>query len=202
MGGTIFLTSTLAWAAIAVFVYVYFHWNIVAYVALGAIAYRLLGGRIALAAHLAYGLVLITVAMLNYTVTPMKLLGFGDTGAAAAHGWIELGERVSAQRTSHPDTVLATTRYTYSAQLGFVLHDTDIAALNPVPSQNDYWWDAAAHAGRDALIVADSAFPIDDARGRFASVEKLETVQVRDWFGTAIWRFDIWLGRSFRPAAP
>ena len=202
MGGTIFLASTIAWAAIAMFVYVYFHWNIVAYVALGAIAYRLLGGHIALAAHVAYGIVLITVAMLNYTVTPMKLLGFGDTGAAAAHGWVELGQRVSAQQAAHPEAFLATTRYTYSAQLGFVLREIDVAALNPVRSQNDYWWDAAGHAGQDAIVVGDAAFPIDDAKGRFASVEKLETVQVRDWFGTPIWSFDIWIGRSFRPAAP
>ena len=77
----VFLTSTLGWAAIAVYVYVYLHWNIVAYVALAPILWRLLGGRILFGLHIAWGLVLITVAMLNYTVTPIKLLGFGDTGA-------------------------------------------------------------------------------------------------------------------------
>src|SRR5690606_24123213 len=81
LSASVFLTSTLGWAAIAVYVYVYLHWNIVAYVALAPVLWRLLGGRIVLALHVAYGLLLITVAMLNYTVTPMKLLGFGDTGA-------------------------------------------------------------------------------------------------------------------------
>jgi 4-amino-4-deoxy-L-arabinose transferase-like glycosyltransferase len=199
---TVFLTSTLGWAAIAVYIYVYLHWNIVAYVALAPILWRLVGGRIVFALHVAYGLLLITVAMLNYTVTPIKLLGFGDTGAAAAHGWVELGERVKAQQAAHPDAFLGATRYTYAAQIGFVLHDTDVAAFNPVASQNDYWWDSAAHAGRDALIIADRKFKASDAADHFASLEQLETVDVRDMFGTRIWRFEIWLGKDYGAASP
>ncbi len=198
----IYLASTLGWAAIALYVYVYFHWNIVAYAALAPIAYRLIGGRLPLLAHVAFGLVLITVSMLNYTVTPIKLLGFGDTGAAASHGWPELAARVEAQQQAHPGSFLGAARYTYAAQLGFVLRNSDVAAFNPVRSQNDYWWDAATHAGRDAIIVADRNFSIDEARKRFAFVEKLETVPVLDRFGTRIWRFEIWLGRDFTPASP
>jgi len=199
---SVYLASTLGWAAIALYVYVYFHWNIVAYAALAPIAYRLIGGRLPLLAHVAFGLVLITVSMLNYTVTPIKLLGFGDTGAAASHGWPELAVRVEAQQQAHPGSFLGAARYTYAAQLGFVLRDPDVAAFNPVRSQNDYWWDAVAHAGRDAIIVADRNFSIDEARKRFASVEKLETVPVLDRFGTRIWRFEIWLGRDFTPESP
>ena len=202
LSGTIFLVSAIGWSAIALYVTVYLHWNIVAYVALAPIALRLLGGRILLALHLGYGLVLITVAMLNYTVTPMKLLGFGDTGAAAAHGWVELADRVEAQRAAHPDSFLGASRYTYAAQLGFVLGRTDVAAFNDVRSQNDYWWPAADYAGRGAIIVADRAHRIAAARKRFASVERLEVVPVKDMFGTTIWRFEIWLGRDFQPAAP
>jgi 4-amino-4-deoxy-L-arabinose transferase-like glycosyltransferase len=202
LSSTVFLASTLGWAAIAVYVYVYLHWNVVAYVALAPIAWRLLGGRILFALHVAYGLVLITVAMLNYTVTPMKLLGFGDVAAGAAHGWVELAGRVEAQQAAHPEAFLAAMRYTYAAQIGFMLHDADVAAFNPVRSQNDYWWDEAAHAGRDAMIVTDRNYEVDDAKARFAELERLEVVNIRDRFGKRIWRFEIWLGRDFRPAAP
>jgi 4-amino-4-deoxy-L-arabinose transferase-like glycosyltransferase len=198
----VFLTSTVGWAAIAVYVYVYLHWNIVAYVALAPILWRLLGGRILFGLHIAWGLVLITVAMLNYTVTPIKLLGFGDTGAAAAHGWVTLADRVALQQAAHPGAFLGATRYTYAAQLGFVLHDTDVAAFNPVPSQNDFWWDAAAHAGRDALIIADKNFKADGLDERFHGLERLEVVDVLDMFGKRIWRFEIWLGTGYRPASP
>jgi 4-amino-4-deoxy-L-arabinose transferase-like glycosyltransferase len=199
---TVFLTSTLGWAAIAVYVYVYLHWNVVAYVMLAPIALRLLGGRILFALHVAYGLLLITVAMLNYTVTPMKLLGFGDVAAGAAHGWEELAERVEAQQDQHPDAFFGAARYTYAAQLGFMLRDTEVAAFNPVRSQNDFWWDAAAHAGRDAIIVTDRNYRVDDVRKHFGEMERLEVVPVLDMFGNRIWRFEIWLGKDFRPAAP
>jgi 4-amino-4-deoxy-L-arabinose transferase-like glycosyltransferase len=199
---TVFLTSTVGWAVIAVYVYVYLHWNVVAYVALAPIVWRVLGGRILFWLHVVYGLTLITVSMLNYTVTPIKLLGYGDLSAGAAHGWEELAARVVAHQAAHPDAFLGAARYTYAAQIGFMLHDTDVAAFNPVRSQNDYWWDAAAHAGRDAIIVTDRNYKVDDARKSFAELERLEIVPVLDMFGKRIWRFEIWLGKDFQPAAP
>ena len=194
---TIYLVSTLAWAVIAAYVYVFFHWNIVAYAALVPILYRLLGGGIALVLHAAFGLTLITGAMLSYIVTPLNILGYSDTGAAASYGWPELAERVAAQQQAHPGSFLGASRYTYAAQLGFQLHDTDVAAFNPLRSQNDYWWDAAAHSGRDAIIIADRTFKIDEASKHFASVEKLEDVSVTDRNGLPVWTFQIWLAKDY-----
>jgi 4-amino-4-deoxy-L-arabinose transferase-like glycosyltransferase len=191
-----YLASTLVWTAIAAYIYIYLHWNIVAYAALAPIAYRLIGGRIWLFVHIAFGLLLMTIAMLSYIVGPFTVLGYGDPGAAASHGWPELGERVAAQEAAHPGSFLGATRYTYAAQLGFVLHRADVAAFNKVRSENDYWWDAKAHLGEDAIIVADKAFGIAEAEKHFASIEKLETVEVKA-FDSVIWKFDIWLGKSY-----
>ena len=180
--GVIYLVSTFAWAAIALYIYVYIHWNIVAYAALAPIVYRLISNRVAMLLHVALGVTIITVGVLNYTIGPMKLLGFGDTGAAAAFGWPELAARVTEQHKQHPDSFLAAARYTYAAQLGFQLHDPDVAALTRLPSQNTFWWDAAANTGKDALIIADggSSSTIGEAAPRFASMEKLEDVTVVD----------------------
>jgi len=196
----VFLVSSLAWAAIALYVYVYIHWNIVAYAALAPIVYRLLSNRLAMLLHLAFGLTVITVGVLSYTVGPMKLLGFGDTGAAASFGWPELAAHVTQQQQSHPEAFLGAARYTYAAQLGFQLHDPDIAALNRLPSQNSFWWDAQAHAGRDALVIADAGegSTIAEAAPHFSSVEKLEDMPVVVQ-GKTIWTFEIWLGRDFKP---
>jgi hypothetical protein len=169
---------------------------------LAPVAYRLIGGRFFFALHVLFGLFVASVAVLSYTATPIKIGNIGDPGAAANYGWPEVAERIQFQQAAHPDAFLGATRYTYAAQLGFVLHDAEIAAFNPVRSQNDYWWDAAARAGKDALIVADRTFPIDAARERFASVEQLETVDATDRFGQTIWRFEIWLGRDFQPLLP
>lgn len=198
--GVLYLVSTLAWAAIALYVYVYIHWNIVAYAALAPIVYRLVSNRIAMLLHLALGLTIITVGVLNYTVGPMKLLGFGDTGAAAAFGWPELATHVAQQHKQHPDAFLAAARYTYAAQLGFQLHDPDVAALTRLPSQNSFWWDASVNAGKDALVIADGGptSTIGEAAPRFASLEKLEDVPVIVQ-GQTVWTFEIWLGRGFKP---
>lgn len=199
--GAIYWPSLLVWMVLAAYIQVYLHWNIVAYAALAPVAYRLIGGRVFLFIHLAFGLVIATVAALNYTVTPLKIGIYGDPGAAANFGWRTVAERVEAQHEAHPG-FLGATRYTYAAQLGFQLHDTEVAAFNPVRSQNDYWWDAAAHAGQDAVVVADKTFPIAAARDRFTSLEKLEDVRVTDNLGQPVWTFEIWLGRGFTPASP
>ncbi|MEO8756388.1 MAG: hypothetical protein ABI398_01365 [Devosia sp.] len=198
LSATIYLASTLAWAIIAAYVYVYFHWNIVAYAGLAPIGYRLLGRRVVWL-HAAFGLFVITIGMLSYTITPTSLFGYRDLGAAASYGWPTLAARVKAQQQAHLGSFLATTRYNYSAQLGFQLHQIDVAAFNHTPSQNDYWWDKTAHAGRDAIIIADAANEsrIAEAQVHFAAVEKLEDVPVTDNLGNVIWTFEIWLGRGY-----
>lgn len=200
LSSTTFLVSTLAWAVIAAYVYVYFHWNIVAYAGLAPIAYLLLGRWLAWL-HIAFGLALITVGMLAYTITPTSLFGYRDLGAAASYGWPALAARVEAQLQAHPGAFPAATRYNYAAQLGFQLHDADVGAFNHTRSQNDYWWDRSARIGRDAIIVADSAAfsTIEEARDQFESLERLQDVPVTDNLGNVVWSFEIWLGRDYRP---
>jgi 4-amino-4-deoxy-L-arabinose transferase-like glycosyltransferase len=202
LASTIYFSSLLIWMILAAYVTVYLHWNIIAYAALVPVAYRLLGGRVLFGIHVLFGLFMITVGVLIYTTTPFRIGNFGDPGANANYGWHEVAERVEALQAEHPGAFLGATRYTYAAQLGFQLHNIDVAAFNPVHSQNDYWWDAAAHAGQDAIIVADRSFKIEAAEKSFASMEQLETVEAKDNFGKTVWRFDIWLGRDFQPASP
>jgi 4-amino-4-deoxy-L-arabinose transferase-like glycosyltransferase len=199
---TLYFASLLIWTALSAYILVYFHWNIVGYLALVPVAWRLLGKWPFVWLHILFGLFVATVAALSYTATPLRIGGIGDDGARANYGWAEVAARVDAQRDAHAGSFLGATRYTYAAQLGFMLHETEVAAFNPVRSQNDYWWDAAAHAGQDAIIVADRTFGIDDARDRFGSLTKLENVAVTDRFGKTVWRFEIWLGEDFRPATP
>jgi 4-amino-4-deoxy-L-arabinose transferase-like glycosyltransferase len=202
LGSAIYLISTLAWTAISAYIYVFFHWNIVAYAGLAPIAYRLLGNRIAWL-HIAFGVVLITLGLVSYTITPTSILGYRDLGAAASYGWPDLAARVKAQQAAHPAAFLAAARYNFASQLGFELHETDIAAFNALPSQYDYWWNAATHRGRDAIIVADATptANIAQAKGDFASVSKLEDVPVRDNLGNVVWTFEIWLGTNYQPPA-
>ena len=199
---TVYFSSLVAWTILSAYVLVYFHWNIVGYVALAPVAYRLIGGRVFFALHVALGLFVATFLSLTYIVTPLRIGNIAEPGAPANYGWDVVAARVEALQAEHPGSFLGASRYTYAAQLGFALHDTEVAAFNPVRSQNDYWWDASAHAGQDALIVTDKAFPVDEAKKHFAGIKRLERVPVTDRLGNTVWRFEIWLGRDFQPAAP
>ena len=199
LAGMTFLVSSLCWALIAVYVFVFFHWNIVAYAGLAPIAYRLLGKYVAWL-HIAFGLLIITPGLMSYTLTPMNLLGYRDVGAAASYGWPEIAARVAAQEQAHPGAFVAASRYNYAAQLGFWLHSSDVAAFNALPSQNDFWWNAAAHQGQDALILADHTpgATIDGARPHFATLDKLEDITVNDRLGHPVWTFELWLAKDYR----
>jgi 4-amino-4-deoxy-L-arabinose transferase-like glycosyltransferase len=199
LSASVWLVGTIAFAAMSAYVLVYFHWNIVAYAALVPIALRLLGHPIAIWLHILIGVVIFSGAIANYALMPLGAVGIADPGTAANYGWPQLAARVTAQQQAHPDAFLAATRYNYASQLGYQLHDTGVAAFNHTPSQYDYWWDKPAHAGRDAIIIADHAADsrIGEAKARFASLEKLEDVPVIDAFGKPVWTFEIWLGKGY-----
>ena len=197
----LFLTSSLCVAAVSVFSEVFLHWNIVAYIAaatLGVLALRrhwLLWPQIALALYLA------TAATWNYSVAPLRVPLFEDPGTAPNYGWPEVATTVRAAQAQHPDAFLAATRYTYAAQLAFELRDPAVTAFNALPSQYDLWWDAAAHRGQDAIIVADRRFGIDFAAKQFGSVTPIAQVPVYRP-GSRVWQFELYLAEGYaEPAA-
>ena len=202
LSGAVFAASSLGWAAISLVMTVFFHWNIVAYAALAPIALLLLGRQIGLLLHVTFGLFFITAATLNYTMLPQGLFGLKDPGAPANYGWPEIAAVVTELEASHPGAFLAATRYTYAAQLGFQLRRSDVMAFNPLRSENDYWWDADAHKGADALIIADRAFKIANAEAHFTAVEKLATVEALVPSAQKAWEFEIWLGHNYDGSTP
>jgi 4-amino-4-deoxy-L-arabinose transferase-like glycosyltransferase len=194
-----FGVSTAAMLVLSLFVYVYFYWNIVGYLALIGIAFRYLCQRWLFRLHAAFGLGMAVLLTVNFTVFPvMNMFGFRDWGTSANFGWDELAAEVADLRTEHPDAFLAGTRYTYAAQLGYQLHTTDVTSLNTLTDQYDFWTDRAALAGKDALIVADGAWPITFAATQFASVQLLQTVTITR-LGMPVTDYLIYLGEDYAP---
>lgn len=198
---SVFAASSLTMLALSAFVEVYFYWNILAILPMmPLLAGRM--GRITFPLHLAYGVIIAGIAVVNYGLLPLgTLFGQPDWYAVSNFDWPAVAQRISEREQTHPGAFIATTRYSTAAQLGFALHDPDVTALGDRPNEYDYWFDPAAHAGRDALIVADRAYPTDALRSRFESLTKLEDVPVTR-FGQTIWSYEIWLGTGYRPASP
>jgi hypothetical protein len=194
----LFVVSTLSVAAASLFTDVLLHWNMIAYVAAATVAGAALGSPLLRWPHFALTLYLAAVFTWNYSVAPVRAPLFTDPSTGANYGWPEIADAVRAAQADHPDAFLAATRYTYAAQLAFQLRDPAVTAFNPLPSQYDLWWDAAAHRGRDAIIVADREFTIDFAAQQFHEVRRITRVPVVRQ-GSRVWQFEIYLARAYDP---
>lgn len=196
---TVFGLSTAIFLAVSLFVYVYFYWNIVGYASLIVIAFRYLGQRWLFRLHLLFGLVMATLVTVNFTVLPVvPFFGLPDWGTAANYGWVELAAEVDALHGQHPGAFLAATRYTYAAQLGFQLHDPNVTSFNTLRDQYDFWTDRQALAGKDAIIVADGAWPINFAQTQFEKMTLLKDVVITR-LGRTVTSFQVYLGENYMP---
>ena len=200
LGLAIFAVSTAAMLVLSLFLYVYFYWNIVGYLAVMAVALRYLGQRWLMRLHLGFGTVMAFILTANFALLPAAFaVGAQDSGTQANYGWEEVAEAVTALRATYPDSFLSATRYTYAAQLGFQLRETEILPLNSLKDQYDFWLDEADYAGRDAIVLADAAFPIDYAQGQFAACERVRDVVV-ERFSVEVWTFRLYHCEGFVPA--
>lgn len=194
-----FGVSTLVFLALSFFVFIFFYWNIIGYVALVPVAWRYLGKRWLFWLHTAFGLCVAIILTVNFTVFPLaNLVGPKDWGTSANFGWDELARAVAAEQATHPAAFLGATRYTYAAQLGYQLRTSDVTSFNTLTDQYDFWTDRTALTGKDALIVADGAWPIGFAQTQFAKMTLLETVSVSR-FGQPVTDYEIWLGEDYQP---
>lgn len=195
----VFVLSTGVLIALSLYVYAYFYWNIVAYVAAMPLLARYLGERMLFWLHAAYGVLVALLLAFNITVMPIQnLWGGGGGEAAQIFGWPRIAEAVTQARQRFPGAFLAGTRYTIAAQLGFALGATDVTALDPRQDQFDYWRDDNAIRGRNAIIVAADSAADSYLRQVFVTVTPLSSVEVKR-FGKSVSTYYLYFGQSFEP---
>jgi len=195
----VFTVSTAAMLVLSLFVEVFFYWNIVAFLLLPPLLVGAVGRGWQLWGHLLYGLVFAVILACNMTALPVAMLfAHKDWTIASMHGWDEVAGEIAALRAEHPDTFLATTRYTTAAQLAWALRSTDVTAIAERTDQFDYWFDAEAHTGRNALIVDDAQETIAWARTKFARVTEKRALHILR-FGQEIFAPRIWFAENYRP---
>lgn len=194
-------TSSLAMVGLAFFVTVFFYWNIVGLLLVMPLVVLVLRRAWLVWSHVAYGLVFALALLVNQTIVPLpSLMGQFHWVSSSIYGWDEVAARVEALRTEHPDAFVATTVYGTAAQLGFALRDPDVVALSPRHDQFDYWFDPAAHAGRDAIIVADPFYTIAETGQPFARVTLIEQLQIVR-VGKVVYEPQIFFAEGYAPPA-
>ena len=193
-----FWISTLAILGIAGFTTTLFHWNLVAYLAaLPFLAFHM-RWRWLTWLHVAYGAAFLSFMVVNYSFVPLTdVKALSDEATSWAYGWDETAQAVDAVRTTHQTGFIATADYTTAALLGYALRDKDVTSLNAKKDQFDYWFDAAAHEGQDALLFGDSWRPLTtDVTVHFREVVLLQEIPVLVG-GKEVNLHQIFLGRGF-----
>jgi 4-amino-4-deoxy-L-arabinose transferase-like glycosyltransferase len=198
----IFWFSTVGFLAASFFTDILIHWNAIAYAAVLPFLAACLHARWLAIGHFMFGGLIALVLAVNYTVLPVvATYTYTDQSTALSYGWEEVIPVIDKLRAEHDIGFIATPWYASAGALAFAMHDPDVTSLNPGRDAFDDWFDAAAHAGEDALIVADRKRDLTEAiEAQFASVERLERVDIVR-YGFTIERYSIYIARAYAPSS-
>ncbi|MDP1730442.1 MAG: glycosyltransferase family 39 protein [Devosia sp.] len=196
----VFLLSTLAIIGVSLATPTIFHWNLVAYLAVLPFLALHFRRRWLYWAQVLYGFAFAGFVLVNYAIMPLTdVAAIRDEASAWAYGWEETSATVEAARAAHGAGFIATPDYTTAALLGYAMRDPKVTSLSAKTDQFDFWFDAATHAGEDAILFGDDWRPLtSEVTSRFESVTLLEEIPVSR-LGKPLDTHRIYLGRGFLP---
>ena len=199
----VFAISTLGFLLASLFTNILIHWNAIAYVAALPFLATHFRSRILLGAQIAYGVLAIGFAAVNYGVLPvMATVNAPDQTSAWAYGWDEVADAVKRVKANNTVGFVAATDYALASPLAFALRDRDVTSISMHRDGFDDWFDAEAHRGQDAIIVADYWRQLDPAfAAQFKSVEPVRLLDITR-FDKVLDHITIYLARDFSPVAP
>ena len=191
------VVSTLTMAGIASVVQTFFYWNITGFVLLMPLLAGWMRRRWVFAAHAIYGILFAIVLAFNATIIPIaNLTGGYDWTFSSSFGWPAVAERVKALEATYKVGFVAAARYTTAAQLGFAIKDPEVTAIADRPDQYHLWFDPAAHAGENALVISDPQLGLAEIAPHFDGLTLLETVENHS-YGHTIYVARIYLGTNY-----
>jgi 4-amino-4-deoxy-L-arabinose transferase-like glycosyltransferase len=203
----VFGLSTATFTALSAVSTALFYWNILAYPLLFPLLsdwfYRreqrglLQRGQMAIAQGL--GLLVATALVVYYTVMPLGAwFGAVDPDGAALFGWPQVAQAVRAEADQLENPLLLTTDYRSASALAYTLNDPTVLAISGRIDQFDFWYDAPALEGRDAVLLGETWHPICPAHlAMFERVEPGATVAVRR-FGRVLQAYTLVRGYGFK----
>ena len=203
----IFGLSTAAFTALSTVSVALFYWNILAYPLLFPLLtdqfYRPQLAQLARSRQLAtaqgLGLFAAVALVAYYTVVPLgAFFGAIDPDGAALFGWPQVAQAVTAQADTLDQPLLLTTDYRSASALAYTLNNPDVLAISGRLDQFDFWYDAPALDGRDAVLLGETWHPICPTHlALFDRVTPPETLEIRQ-FGHVLQTYEIVRGYGFR----
>jgi hypothetical protein len=196
---TAFVLSSVAIFVVALTTLTLFHWNLIAYAAMLPFLAIYLRPRFLLVLQTLYGITFAVLAFVNYSVVPLTDPRWRDEATAWSYGWSDVAMAVQQAAADNHVGFIAATDYTNASLLGFAMGNRDVTSLSAHTEAFDFWFDAAAHAGQDAILYSDNWRPlVGGITSQFVSVTPLRsfTTVVGD---RALDQRQVYLAKGFKP---
>ena len=198
----IFWFSTLGFFAASFFTDILIHWNAIAYAAVLPFLAEWLRSKWLAIGHFAFGGLIALLLAVNYTAMPLvSTFTYTDQSTSLSYGWDEVVPEVEKALAERDIGFIATPWYASAGALAFALRDRDVTSLFPGRDAFDYWFDPAAHAGQNALIVADRKRGLTEAiQSQFKSVRRIKRLNIVI-NGYVVERYSIYIAREYAPSS-
>lgn len=198
----VFWFSTLGFLAASFFTDILIHWNAIAYAAVLPFLALYLRSRLLAIGHFVFGGLVALFLTVNYTVMPLVTLWtYTDQTTSLSYGWENVLPEIEKIRAENSIGFIATPWYGSAGALAFAMRDPNVTSLAPARDAFDDWFDPAAHAGQDAIIVADRKRGLTDSIGaQFKSVDRVKRVTIR-LHGLVVERYSIYIARAYAPSS-
>lgn len=210
---TVLGVSTVCLTVLSLQAPVLYYWNILAYPLLLPLMAGLflnpyrpadLRHRKLLQGALSLGVMAAGLLVVHYTLLPLSaLLGeTGDDDTRMLYGWADVAAAVEPYRAdADQPPLLLTTDYRSASALAYRLNDANVMALSGRIDQFDFWYDGAALAGSDALLLGDRWHPICPAHlAMFERTEPANTIVIKR-FGVLIKEYTLLRAYNLRDAS-
>jgi hypothetical protein len=194
-----FWLSSLTFVVVSMFDWVFWWWNLVAYILVMPFAAKYMGQRWLFYGHVVFGAIVALYLIVSVTVFPLSLLhGTNDWRQTRLYGWEELRDALQPVRDQYRPDFIASDGPDLSSIVGFALDDASVTALTDRKTQFFYWWNPEAHRGEDALIVLHRGENPTYVQSQFESMREVGAVDVTR-FGQFINGFVFYYAENYQP---
>lgn len=140
-----------------------------------------------------YGLVFAVLLIVHYCLVPLSALVTldEDPDSRMLFGWSEVGSEIRQQAQQlGVEPLLLTTDYRSASALAYELNQPNVVAISGRIDQFDFWFDASAAQGKNAVLLSDDWHPAQpEFLRQFERVTKPIPYPIR--------RFGIWIKQYY-----
>ena len=194
-----FWLSSLVFVYVSLFDWVFWWWNLTAYVLVMPFAARHMGQRWLFYGHVVWGTLVQLYLIISVTILPLSFFhGTVDWRQTRLYGWVELHDALAEARDAYNPDFIASDGPDLASVAGFALDDKNVTAITDRVTQFYYWWDPEAHRGKNAIVVLFKGENPAYTASQFETLTEIGSTEVIR-FGYFINGYVIYYGENYQP---